>query len=110
MLHDKELIENNNIRSEMLLDGVAEMLRLKFSNVTGILTQPLNPMDITDEKVIEIVADSLKTLTTSVESRNCGKNDRKLLSISQDIIITLCSKNSKRMPKQLGLGISLRNS
>lgn len=52
----------------MLLDRVAEMLKTDTSNVTGILTQTLNTMDITDEKVIEIVPDSLKMLTSSVET------------------------------------------
>ena len=41
----------------MLLDRVAQL--------TGILTQPLNPMDITDGNVIEIVPDSLKSSYTS---------------------------------------------
>ena len=51
MHHDKELIENNNIKSEMLLDQVAEMLKTDISNVKGILTQPLNFMDITDQRL-----------------------------------------------------------
>ena len=108
MLHDKELVENNNIRSEMLLDRVAEMLKIDISNLTEILKQPLNPMDKTDENDIEIVPDSLKTFLDK-PCRNCGKNNRKLLSILQDII-TLCSYSRKRTPKQVGLGISLKNS
>ena len=52
----------------MLLDRVAEMFKTDTSNVTRILTQTLNTMDITDEKVIEVVPDSLKMLTSSVET------------------------------------------
>ena len=37
MPHDKAFIENNIIRSEMLLDRVTEMLNIYISNVTGIL-------------------------------------------------------------------------
>lgn len=54
MLLDKELIENNNIMSEMSLNWLDEMLKTNIFNVAGILTQPLNPMDMTDEKVIEM--------------------------------------------------------
>ena len=108
MLHDKKLFENNNTGSEVLLDRVAEMLITDISNVTGILTQPLNPMDITDEKVIEIVPESLKTFLDRL-CRGCGKNKRKPLSISQDII-TLYSNSKKQMLKQVGFGISLKNS
>ena len=90
MLHNKELTENDNIRSEMSLHRVAEMLRTilrstRICNVTGTLAQPLDPMDITDKKIIEIVLDSLKTLLEKL-CRGCGKNNRKFLSISQDII------------------------
>ena len=90
----------------MLLDRVANILKTDISNVTGILTQPLNPMDITNGKVIEIVPDSLKTFSHKL-CRGCGKNNRKVLSISRNII-TLCSNSRKRMPKQDGFGISLK--
>lgn len=80
MLHNKELTENDNIRSEMSLHRVAEMLRTilrstRICTVTGTLAQPLDPMDITDKKIIEIVLDFLKTLLEKL-CRGCGKNNR----------------------------------
>ena len=108
MLRDKELIESSDTRTDMLLERTAELLKVDISNTKGISTQPLDPMDITDERVIEIVPESLKTFLDKL-CRACGKNNKKLLSISQDII-TLFSNGRKRMPKQVGLGISLKNS
>ena len=81
----------------MLLDRVTEMSKNDISNVKRRLTQPVNPMDTTDEKVIEIVPDSLKTFLY------------KLLSILQKFI-ALAVIVRKRMPKQAGLGIFLKNS
>lgn len=81
----------------MLLDRVTEMSKNDISNVKRILTQPVNPMDTTDEKVIEIVPDSLKTFLY------------KLLPILQKFI-ALAVIVRKRMPKQAGLGIFLKNS
>ena len=81
----------------MLLDRVTEMSKNDISNVKRILTQPVNPMDTTDEKVIEIVPDSLKTFLY------------KLLPILQKFI-ALAVIVRKRMPKQTGLGIFLKNS
>ena len=81
----------------MLLDRVTEMSKNDISNVKRILTQPVNPMDTTDEKVIEIVPDSLKTFLY------------KLLFILQKFI-ALAVIVRKRMPKQPGLGIFLKNS
>lgn len=81
----------------MLLDRVTEMSKNDISNVKRILTQPVNPMDTTDEKVIEIVPDSLKTFLY------------KLLFILQKFI-ALAVIVRKRMPKQAGLGIFLKNS
>ena len=51
----------------------------------------------------DIVPASLRELLLSI----CGKN-RKIASITQDIV-TLCSDGKKRMPKHVGLAISLKN-
>ena len=75
--------------------------------MTRVLTQPLNLMDITSEKVIEIVPpDYLKTFLDKL-CRDCDKNNKKVLSIPPDII-TLCSDSRKQMLEQVGLGISLK--
>lgn len=97
MRYDKEPIEIYNIRSEMLLDPVTKMSKNDISDVKRILTQPINPMDTTDKKVIEIVPNSLKTFL------------HKVLSVLQKLI-ALAVIVRKRMPKQAGLGIFLKNS
>lgn len=45
----------------MLLDQISEMLKPGISNVTGLLPEPLNLMDLTYEQVIEIVPDKKRS-------------------------------------------------
>lgn len=45
----------------MLLDQISEMLKPGISNVTGLLPEPLNLMDLTYEQVTEIVPDKKRS-------------------------------------------------
>ena len=76
----------------------------------GISTNPLTPEDIAYNVVTNIVPTSLKDFL----SRICNNNDdkgktTKVLSIAQDKI-SIQLNGKKRMPKQVGLGMSLKSS
>ena len=48
---DKELIENVSEMSHIIFDCTAAILEADILNAEGKLTQPLDPMNITDSKV-----------------------------------------------------------
>ena len=76
-----------------------------IQSVDGICIHPLDPADITYEKVESIIPSSLTTFLNLL----CSGPKRKMLAIAQDII-SLNSGGKKRMPKNTGLGMSLKNS
>ena len=59
-------------------------------------------------KVEELIPEALKSFLNHIRS-NRNENDKKVLSIAQDII-ALQSNRRKKMPKKVGLGISMKSA
>ena len=108
-LKDNELI-NVDETENIILDRAAEILLKKIQEVDGISINPLSPEDISTTAVTHIVPEQLREFLNRICSSNRGKGkSKKILSISQDII-ALQSSGRKKMPKQVGLAISLKRS
>lgn len=109
MLHDQQLLKGGERNEEEnILARAAEILRNKINEVKGIDIHPLNPSDITKEIIETMVPKELNMYLKLL----CNVKDlysTKISSIAQDII-TLHSKGKKKMPKNVALGISLKNS
>ena len=91
-----------------MLQRSVEILKTDLENVTGFTIHPLDVKDISIENVTKIVPSSLKTLL-NLFCTGSRVLDNKVFSITQDII-SLNSNGKKRMPKNIGLAISLKNS
>ena len=84
------------------------MLKKEIEKVNGIETLPLNPEDISLAAMKKVVPKHLKHFVQCL----CGASEHKLLtivSIAQSIIF-MSSDAQKKMPKQVGLGVSLKAS
>ena len=103
ILKNQELIDNQEISNKKLFDRVAEIIKIDIRDCNGITIHPLDPNDISLKSIEDIGPASLRELLLSI----CGEN-RKIDSITQDIA-TLCADGKKRMPKHVGLAISLKN-
>lgn len=77
MVRDKELMENVNERSNIIFQHSAKILTVDTKNAEGISTQTLDPMDIKESKVINIVPESLKVFLDKL-CKGCGTNNKKL--------------------------------
>ena len=108
MLKDKDMIENPDINEEKILQRAAVILLNEINEVETIPIHPLHPDDISAEKVATVVPQKLKKFLDLV-CRGCTNKDRKVFSIAQDII-SVNSNGKKRMPKNIGLALSLKNS
>ena len=107
MLHDTELM--NVIDSdERLLRRVAKILLKDIGKVEGIEINPLNPKNISNTAVEELIPETLKSFLNHICSNRNGK-DKKVLSIAKDIIARQLN-GIKKMPKQVGLGISMKSA
>ena len=106
MLHDTELM-NATDSDEKLMRRAAEILLKDIGNVEGIVINPLNPENISNTAFEELIPETLKSFLNHICSNRNGK-DEKVLSIAQDII-ALQSNRRKKMPKQVGLGISMKS-
>ena len=91
-------------RNDRVIERVGQLVKQDIADIRGISIHPLDPEDINENKVDEIVPESLLHLLQSI----CG-DSRKVKSIAQDIV-SAASNGKKRMPKHVGLGISLKNS
>ena len=113
MLKGKDMIiENPDINEEKILQRAAVILLNEINEVETIPIHPLNPDDVCAEKVATVVPQKLKTFLDLVCNGCCRgftNKDRKVCSISQDII-SVNSNGKKRMPKNIGLALSLKNS
>ena len=107
MLHDTDLM-NVTDSDEKLLRRAAEILLKDIGKVEGIEINPLNPENISNTAVEELIPETLKSFLNHIRSNRDG-NDKKVLSIAQDII-ALQSNGRKKMPKQVGLGRSMKNA
>ena len=108
MVKDRELIENADIRIEQLIARVTSFLKHDIQNVNGITIHPLDPETISFDTIEKLIPHSLKMFLNML-CNNYGAKNEKVLSIAQDII-SLSSNGKKRMPKNVGLGLSLKNS
>lgn len=87
-----------------MIERVAQIVKADISDVRGISIHPLDSEDIIDKKVNEIIPSSLLIfLRKYVGIRT------KIQSIAQDIA-SAASNGKKRMPKNVGVGVSLKNS
>ena len=91
-------------RNDRMIERVGQLVKQDIADIRGISIHPLDPEDINENKVDEIVPESLLHLLQSI----CG-DSRKVKSIAQDIV-SAASNGKKRMPMNVGLGISLKNS
>ena len=115
-LYDDSLVEcDDNTMEEIVKDEKAKILRYaakvmkqEIYKVNRIETLPLNPEDISLAAMERVVPEHLKHFLQCL----CGASEHKLLkilSIAQSIIF-VSSDAQKKMPKQVGLGVSLKAS
>ena len=113
-LDDDSLVErDDNTMQEIVEDEKAKILRYaakglkqEIKKVNGIETLPLNPEDISLAAMERVVPEHLKHFLQCL----CGASEHKLpkiLSIAQSIIF-VSSGVQKKMPKQVGLSLSLK--
>ena len=91
-----------------ILRYAAKVLKQEIEKVNGIETLPLNPEDISLAAMERVVPEHLKHFLQCL----CGASEHKLLkilSIAQSIIF-MSSDAQKKMPKKVGLGVSLKAS
>ena len=91
-----------------ILRYAAKVLKQEIEKVNGIEILPLNSEDISLSAIKKVLPEHLKHFLQCL----CGASEHKLLrivSIAQ-IIIFMSSDAQKRMPKQVGLGVSLKAS
>ena len=108
MLSDNQLIENSESNVIKILERAAEILKREIKSVDGISIHPLDPADISEVKIDALVPEMFKHFLNILCIGSISKK-KKMLSIAQDII-SLNSSGKKRMPKNVGLGVSLKNS
>ena len=99
------MVKNEKVK---ILRYAAKVLKQEIEKVNGIEILPLNPEDISFAAMKKVVPDHLKHFLQCL----CGASEHKLLrivSIAQSIIF-MSSDTQKRMPKQVGLGVSLKAS
>ena len=99
------------------LQETVKEIRDDMSNIEGVNIYPLDINDITLEKVKSIVPEKLQRFIHSLimTGRQCEKDssdvnysELKCLSICQDIISAF-SQGAKKMPKQLGLALTIKS-
>ena len=94
----------NEGRDKRMVERAGQIIKADIADVRGINIHPLDQEDITDKKVKELIPASLLNLLEEI----CGDSS-KIKSIAQDII-SAATNGKKRMPKNVGLGVSLKNS
>ena len=108
MLYDTELMNVPN-SDEKLLRRAAGILLKDVGKVEGIEVNPLNPENISNTAVEELIPETLKSFLNRIRSNRNG-NDKKVLSIAQDIIALQSNGRKKNVSKQVGLGISMKSA
>ena len=108
LLNDHSLVtDTDRITKKQIILRAAELLRNEIKDVEGFIVHPLNPDDISMSTAEKIVPKSLKEFLQSLcKVRKVA--DKKTMSIAQDII-SLYSGGKKKLPKNLSLGISMKN-
>ena len=109
LVKDKEImdVEDND---EKVLQRAADILVRDIRRVQGISVNPLDPADVSLDNVNRIIPGKLKQFINNIcMAKNVLEKQKKVLSIAQDIV-TLQSNGLKKMPKHVGLAISLKSS
>ena len=109
MLKNKEILidEPRNAIKQVLITAT-DILKSEIENVEGIKIHPLNPEDMTSDSIENAIPEALKSFLNALCNGSVEKTT-KIMSIAQDII-SLNSGGRKRMPKNVALAISLKNS
>ena len=108
LLNDQSLVTDTERTTEkQIILRAAELLINEIKDVEGISVHPLNPDDISQSTAENIVPDSLKEFLQSL-CKVREVTNKKTMSIAQDII-SLYSGGKKKMPKNVSLGISIKN-
>ena len=109
LVKDNELI-NVDESEDKLLNRAADILIRDIRNVEGISINPLDPADISIDVVKNIIPKKLNDFLSHIcLAKRTKEKEKKVLSIAQDIV-SLQSSGRKRMPKHVGLAVSLKNS
>ena len=104
LMKNKTIMETPELSNSRLFQRAAEIIKGDIEQIDGISIHPLNPDAVNFDKVKETVPSSLITLLDYI----CGR-DIKNYSVAQDIV-SIATNGKKRMPKNVGLAISLKNS
>ena len=107
MLHDSEFI-NATDSKEKLLRRTAETLLKDIGKIESIEINALNPENISNTAVEELIPQTLKSFLNRIRSNTSG-NDKNVSSIAQNIT-ALQSNGRKKIPKQVELGTSLKSA
>ncbi|XP_078679324.1 uncharacterized protein LOC144914979 [Branchiostoma floridae x Branchiostoma belcheri] len=102
-----------------ILYHASQILKSKIqNNVKGIVIQPVNVEDLTEERAKALVPEELYWFLCSLISNDenfgascrtpASKDERQILALSQDIIFAT-SRGRIKMPKHVGLGVSVRH-
>ena len=85
-----------------------KVLKQEIGKVNEIETLPLNPEDISLAAMKKVMPKHLKHFLQCL----CGASEHQLLRIVSiaHSIISMSSDTQKKMPKQVGLGVSLKAS
>ena len=91
-----------------ILRHAAKVLKQETEKVNGIETLPLNPENISLAAMKKVVPEHLKHFLQCL----CGASEHKLLTVVSiaHSIIAMSSDAHKKMPKQVGLSVSLKAS
>ena len=106
--YDYDLVSNVVDSKKKILERAADILVAEIQKVEGISIHPLDPEDISNAVVSKLVPSPLKEFLRCL-CGNSNEKEKKISSVAQDII-SLQSGGKKRMPKNVGLGLSLKNS
>ena len=109
MLHDQTMLRSTprNVE-EKILERATELLKSKIDDVEDISVHPLDPSDISSGIANKLFPDELKEFLPPI-CNSTADTSKKVMSIAQDIISLSC-RGKKKMPKNVSLGISVKNS
>ena len=100
--------EIENIQKLTTLYHAALILKSEMNEVVGIQTQPLNPEDISFEKMKHLIPDYLSQFLKWSCSASL-KDELKICSIAQSMIY-VNSNGTKKTQKHVGIAMGMKNS
>ena len=108
-LKDGEIINTADLSPTKILELAADILKSEIDKAIGISIHPLNPDVITDDNINAMIPSLLQKFLVLLCNCKNERSNSKMWSIAQDII-TLHSGGKKRMPKNVALGIAMKNT